>query len=1450
MAVEKQEIAVDLLINGLDRLNQLTAGLRALRDAARGVNQASGSLDRLGASSARAGQATDRTAANFAKAEAAAIRLASAEARLQVVNGNFARAEQVLADALSRVNRETVQAVQLETQLARVRQRIANQPRGIADRLASPVGREAAESLTQGGFALQQFITAPLAGLAAAAVESFRTLDQGRQVLREARIEAGEVDRIIKGFQQNRPILATVGDAARLVGQFKSVNLSADLSVRTVRALDIQTVKAGGSAEDLKGAVTALVQILGKGKLTAEELNQQLFERLPSLRPLIQQAFGTASAEALVKLGVTGQQFIERLTAAVEAGGAPVLTLGQKFDQLKARALEALAPIGVRLLEVIIPVIERAVPLIETLTGAFAKLPGPIQLVVLALGGFAAAAGPVLGLLGGLVQTFQLLTIARLLQTAAGIGAVAEGAATAGVAASGLTVALRGAAAASLAFAATPTGLVVLGIAAALGVAALAWSQYETAAEKAQKAAAAAPETASNLQAINANIAALQERTVTAEALNRAIGLLDPAEQQYIRTLRTQEEQIARTTAALNKKKEVDERLAAIQRAEILPALLASYEAYEQQKRGLDSLGKQYDQAKSNAEKYAQSQEVIATGQRTFATEGKFYGEQFAEISRLYKEAGAESGKLSTETKNLAAGFIQTFGSAEKAKAGIDQLTQSKAISTSNAEKLKSAIVLLEADVRNAGNTAQVAAQQVFNLSSALSQSGIAGARSALAKQIEQAVIAARASSGNLANNAVKSLGDGITKDVAELRRLEKAVQEIEKRVGLRQPQAAAPRRATSRAAAPEEFRETIRIAESEFRIKQALAQREIARAQEREQTQTSLLREQLDERRISIAEYYDAVAELQRASSEAQIAAVEQEVTRIGSEIVRIRIDALNALARLREERASALAAAKAAQKPEVARRFDRAESSIETKAKTEVNELVAKQIELETRLGTLRGKAVSDEAKLNSERGKALRVLGQQFDAISRVIQASIGSGFEAEVEQRLGGIQETIRAIEAETRAEIEERQALVARGLLSEIAARQIIFGLEQKGSAEIQAQLEAAARLIRLLPDSERKRQLQAENQLGQTENRTRTISPQEALTADLRRGLTSDLTSAFEDFISNAEFSLDGLRDFALGVVGSIRRALGRIVGDFVERRIVQPLVDKLLGDVLGLGKVDPATVANTAATTANTTALTGLTAAITTGSLAAAGGFGLTLPDNLAEIAGLGGGRVNDFGQPADVGSLLGDQSSDQTVSPVRSVLDKIGGSIKGFADKLGGVVGKIGGGLRNILSSIFSFAGSIFGSIFGGGAKAAGGATAAFSEGGYTGDGPASQPAGIVHAGEFVQPANVVQRWGAGFFEGIRTGAITPADISARVNARMLAAVAPRNPSFGFMAGGLVGASGGGGRGTDVNINNVIVDDRRNALASLVTPEGIRTFVTMIGRNRAAFNAALGGA
>lgn len=153
------------------------------------------------------------------------------------------------------------------------------------------------------------------------------------------------------------------------------------------------------------------------------------------------------------------------------------------------------------------------------------------------------------------------------------------------------------------------------------------------------------------------------------------------------------------------------------------------------------------------------------------------------------------------------------------------------------------------------------------------------------------------------------------------------------------------------------------------------------------------------------------------------------------------------------------------------------------------------------------------------------------------------------------------------------------------------------------------------------------------------------------------------------------------------------------------------------------------------------------------------------------------------------------------------------------------GGLLGGIGG-----IGGLFGAGGAI-GSIGGLGAGGAGFGNwisnllmlFGFAEGGYTGPGGRTQPAGVVHKGEYVFSAPAVGRLGVGFLEALHR--LTQG---------------PSLPSAGYANGGLVdrmAAAAGGGPASSIRIINTL--DPNLVHDYLSSPAGERVIINHIQRN-----------
>lgn len=94
--------------------------------------------------------------------------------------------------------------------------------------------------------------------------------------------------------------------------RLRSVGVSAELSKKALIEMGNALSLAGGTASDLDGVVLALTQIISKGKVSAEEINQ-IAERVPQVRAVMQDMFGTADTETLQKMNIDAETFVSTL---------------------------------------------------------------------------------------------------------------------------------------------------------------------------------------------------------------------------------------------------------------------------------------------------------------------------------------------------------------------------------------------------------------------------------------------------------------------------------------------------------------------------------------------------------------------------------------------------------------------------------------------------------------------------------------------------------------------------------------------------------------------------------------------------------------------------------------------------------------------------------------------------------------------------------------------------------------------------------------------------------------------------------------------------------------------------------------------------------------------------------------------------------------------------------
>jgi lambda family phage tail tape measure protein len=246
----------------------------------------------------------------------------------------------------------------------------------------------------------------------------------------------------------------------------------AELVFRNVTA----AVKAtGGSADDVNSAITAMVQVFSKGKVSAEELSGQLGERLPGAVTLFAKAVygdghdamiqlqddlkaGTVGLNELMKfaqaLGVEYTDLAKQIADSTADAGAKAKVA---FDQARLEIGKALQPIGAELQTAIADFLVQnqaeIIAIAKTLSQVFAGLLDVLAFLVRNFEELAAVAAVV-------ASTAGLIKVVAVVKSLGGVAAVAS------MAMGGLTASITGAGIAASALATGGVALLIGGFAA------------------------------------------------------------------------------------------------------------------------------------------------------------------------------------------------------------------------------------------------------------------------------------------------------------------------------------------------------------------------------------------------------------------------------------------------------------------------------------------------------------------------------------------------------------------------------------------------------------------------------------------------------------------------------------------------------------------------------------------------------------------------------------------------------------------------------------------------------------------------------------------------------------------------------------------------------------------------------------------------------------------------
>ena len=223
-------------------------------------------------------------------------------------------------------------------------------PSGLAGGLAggaisSLTGGDVAGGIVTGGLIGSQVIQ-PLAGAISESAKYTASLDKAKIALRGITKDEASFEIALKAANRateefNVPQEVAIKGMQRLsaavLGAGGNVHNAEEAFINTVAAIKA----TGGTADDVKSALTAMVQIFSKGKVSAEELSGQLGERFPGAVTAFAEAnnMTTQSLQESLKNGTVGLDMLSKFIAS----------LGEEYIPIAKEIAKSNAEAGARL---------------------------------------------------------------------------------------------------------------------------------------------------------------------------------------------------------------------------------------------------------------------------------------------------------------------------------------------------------------------------------------------------------------------------------------------------------------------------------------------------------------------------------------------------------------------------------------------------------------------------------------------------------------------------------------------------------------------------------------------------------------------------------------------------------------------------------------------------------------------------------------------------------------------------------------------------------------------------------------------------------------------------------------------------------------------------------------------------------------------------------------------
>jgi tape measure domain-containing protein len=355
-------------------------------------------------------------------------------------------------------------------------------------RTAERALRDTGANLANIGRNLTQAVTVPLVGIGAMSLKVAGEMESLRLAIYSTFEGAG------RSMQEANVFLEQLRESAKAPGldfpqavqgaiRLMNTGMAAEKAKYTIEQLANAIAASGGTADDLNEVVNQFSQMIGKGKILNEDL-KILTSRMPKLSQAMNEVFGTTNADKIRDMGVTAQEFVDKVTAKMAEFPRVQGGISNAFVNLTSSVKQFAAQIGDDLNKSLNlqSRVEAFSGWLEDLAASFRALSPETKEFIAKAALAAAALGPVTYAVSMLIKAGQTWAVVA--------GAVKIATLEVGKAFTGLGVWIMEARKAFLALS-LATQIGILGaLTAAVGVAVYAWQSFNreiTTAEKVQK---------------------------------------------------------------------------------------------------------------------------------------------------------------------------------------------------------------------------------------------------------------------------------------------------------------------------------------------------------------------------------------------------------------------------------------------------------------------------------------------------------------------------------------------------------------------------------------------------------------------------------------------------------------------------------------------------------------------------------------------------------------------------------------------------------------------------------------------------------------------------------------------------------------------------------------------------------------------------------------------------